>query len=154
MFRKSENHVMSYAQVKEVLRGTEGLSEGLLAGMDAAIVRARAAISRHQRGLVAIGQHNFQVEQGHATGDLPRCAKCLCKHRVLADRPKRRNALKRECDLGESKHQQNIDPTNPQFCTQGQYKTHWICWCSHLRDGITCTMSCHLNAVAYTARKA
>ena len=66
--------------------------------------------------------------QEQPTPDPPQCTDCFefLQHRTQAERAACHSVeLKKErlCRLGESKHQLNIDPDNPQCCTTG--KSHW-----------------------------
>ena len=130
--------------------------EEVLAAMDSAVTKSNAERSRTQALLASTGDHNFQdrTQGWHATPGLPRCTKCFGQHRVLTDRTKGQKALKKEikCETGTSKHQLALDHNNPPFCTLGKYNSYWICWCSHLRDGIPCRG--HITATAYAASKA
>ena len=107
--------------------------------MDTATVRARSATSHVQKAVFARGAHSWQTNRSNATPGLPQCTDCFAQHRTTADRTgKWSKELKKErlCRLGESKHQLNIDPDNPQYCTLGKTinNGYWNCWCSHLRD--------------------
>ena len=132
--------------------------EQVLSAMDAACAKSSAEQSRRQTLLASTGDHPFQDPthqlRMHAAPGLPQCTKCFGQHRTVADRTKGQRPLKKEiqCATGVSKHQSALDPNNSHFCTLGKFQSHWICWCSHLRDGIPCRG--HINAIAYAARKA